>query len=65
MDHLLNLPSALAVQVGGMIRQVVDAHPGMLEVALMVYVGDVYAMREQLELSRTGTGSQGYQPERK
>jgi len=44
---LTRLTSSLARQINALIRRVEAAHPGMPEVAAMVYVGDVYALREQ------------------
>lgn len=54
MSRFVNRRSSLAARVSGLVRQVEDAHPGMQEVAIMVYVGDVYVMREQLGLSQDG-----------
>ena len=47
MKCLLKLTSSLAARVGNLIREAELAHPGMQEVAAMVYVGDVYALRVQ------------------
>jgi len=41
------LTSSLARQINNLVRRVEAAHPGMPEVAAMVYVGDVYVLREQ------------------
>ena len=40
--------SSLASRINTLSTQSERAHPGMHEVAAMVYVGDVYALREQL-----------------
>ena len=55
MKCLLNLTSSLAARVGNLILEAERAHPGMQEVAAMVYVGDVYALREQ-SVSATSDG---------
>lgn len=48
MKSLLpRLTPSLAQQINTLIRRVEAAHPGMQDVAAMVYVGDVYALREQ------------------
>lgn len=61
MKCLLNLTSALAVRVRNLIREEERAHPGMQEVAAMVYVGDVYALREQAVPARSdGWGAHCY-----
>lgn len=61
MKCLLNLTSSLAARVGNLIREEERAHPGMQEVAAMVYVGDVYALREQTAPARNdGWGVQCY-----
>lgn len=47
MKTLFNLTSSLVTKINALIKQAESAHPGMSEVAAMVYVGDVYALREQ------------------
>ncbi len=46
MISLLRRTSLLAVRVIGLIQQAESGDPGMQEAA-MVYVGDVYVLREQ------------------
>jgi hypothetical protein len=61
MKCLLHLTSSLAARVGNLIREAELAHPGMQEVAGMVYVGDVYALRVQTAPARNdGWGTQCY-----
>jgi hypothetical protein len=61
MKSLLNLTSSLAARVGNLIREAERAHPGMQEVAAMVYVGDVYALREQsVPVKSDGWGTHCY-----
>ncbi len=38
---------SLAKRANALVAQAEFAHPGMREVAAMVYIGDVYALREQ------------------
>ncbi len=47
MCRFLNFNVSLAARVKGMIRQAENTHPDMQETAAMVYVGDIYVMREQ------------------
>jgi len=47
MKSLFQLTSSLVSRINTLIVQSERAHPGMQEVAAMVYVGDVYALREQ------------------
>jgi len=47
MKSLFSLASPLAARVNCLIHQSESADPDMREVAAMVYVGDVYALREQ------------------
>ncbi|MHB8346426.1 MAG: hypothetical protein ACYDHM_04425 [Acidiferrobacterales bacterium] len=47
MCRFLNPNFSLAAKVRGLIRQAERTHPDMQETAAMVYVGDVYVMREQ------------------
>ena len=57
---LARLTSSLARQINSLIRRAEAAHPGMQDVAAMVYVGDVYALREQRQ-RRHVDGWGGYQ----
>lgn len=45
-SHLLRLTSTLVGRINSLIAQAEEDHPGMQETAAMVYVGDVYALRE-------------------
>ncbi len=47
MKSLFRMTSTLAARINTLISQAESAHPGMQEAAAMVYVGDVYALREQ------------------
>jgi hypothetical protein len=47
MRFLFDLTVSLARRINALIARAEAAHPGMPEVAAMVYVGDVYALREQ------------------
>ena len=47
MKCLFKLTFSLAARINSLIANAECAHPGMQEVAAMVYVGDVYALREQ------------------
>lgn len=47
MKHPFRFASTLATKVKALINREESAHPGMSEVAAMVYVGDVYVLREQ------------------
>jgi len=47
MKSPFQLTSSLASRINALITQSERAHPGMQEVAAMVYVGDVYALRER------------------
>ena len=47
MRNVFRFASSLAAKVNALIRKEESAHPGMQEVAAMVYVGDVYVLREQ------------------
>ena len=61
MKSLFQLTSSLVSRINALITQSERAHPGMQEVAAMVYVGDVYAMREQPRRQRTdGWGQYHY-----
>lgn len=44
--HLFQLTSSLVRRINSLIAQAEVDHPGMQETAAMVYVGDVYALRE-------------------
>lgn len=46
MKFLFQLTASLASRINALISRSERAHPGMQEVAAMVYVGDVYALRE-------------------
>lgn len=61
MKCLLNLTSKLATQISALIREEERAHPGMQEVAAMVYVGDVYVLRVQSQPAKNdGWGKHCY-----
>lgn len=47
MKFLLRLTSSLVARINALMAQAEAEHPGMAETAAMVYVGDVYALREQ------------------
>lgn len=47
MKSLFELTASLVSRINALVAQSELAHPGMHEVAAMVYVGDVYALREQ------------------
>jgi hypothetical protein len=47
MNFLFQLTFSLAARINALVSRAESAHPGMQEVAAMVYVGDVYALREQ------------------
>lgn len=62
MRNLFRFASSLAAKVSALIRKEESAHPGMQEVAAMVYVGDVYALREQTKPAKgDGWGKNSYQ----
>ena len=46
MKLFSRLTVSLAKRVNALISQTEAAHPGMADAAAMVYVGDVYALRE-------------------
>lgn len=46
MKSLFQLTTSLVSRINALVMQSERAHPGMQEVAAMVYVGDVYALRE-------------------
>ena len=61
MKCLFNLTSKLAAKINTLIREEERAHPDMLEMAAMVYVGDVYVLREQCQpLKNDGWGAHCY-----
>lgn len=47
MKSLFHLTSTLVSRINALVLQSQRTHPGMHEVAAMVYVGDVYVLREQ------------------
>lgn len=47
MKSLIQFTSSLVSRINALVAQAEHTHPGMQEVAAMVYVGDVYALREQ------------------
>ncbi len=47
MKFLFEMTASLVSRINALISQAESAHPEMQEVAAMVYVGDVYALREQ------------------
>lgn len=62
MKLLFRVASSLANKVNALIRKEESAHPGMQEVAAMVYVGDVYVLREQTKPTKyDGWGKNCYQ----
>ncbi len=64
MDRIVKPGSSLAERVNGLIRQAESTHPEMCEVAAMVYVGDIYVMREQTAPSNdAGWAGQQYTSE--
>jgi hypothetical protein len=52
MKLVFQLTTSLAAKVRQLIRAAEVAHPGMPEVAAMVYVGDIYALREQAQAAK-------------
>ena len=52
MKLFSHLTSSLVSKINDLISRTESAHPGMPEVAAMVYVGDVYALREQQHRQR-------------
>ncbi len=64
MNRILKPSSSLAERVNGLIRQAESTHPEMHEAAAMVYVGDIYVMREQTVPSKdAGWAGQQYTSE--
>ena len=47
MKTLVELTASLVDRINSLISHIETEHPGMQDVAAMVYVGDVYALREQ------------------
>lgn len=47
MQLLIDLTASLVRKINALVAKSEAANPGMAEVAAMVYVGDVYALREQ------------------
>lgn len=61
MKTLMNLTTSLVERVNRLISRAAEEHPGMPEVAAMVYVGDVYVLREQAERRQSdGWGRHSY-----
>ena len=52
MKAIFDWTSSLVRKMNGLIRKAEAENPGMPEVASMVYVGDVYALREQRERAK-------------
>lgn len=48
MQSLIGMTVSLVDRVNGLISKAEDEHPGLDEVAAMVYVGDIYVLREQV-----------------
>ncbi len=64
MKSLLRRTSSLAARVSGLIREAETRDPGMQEAAAMVYVGDVYVLREQaIPSSVDGRGAHQFRKE--
>lgn len=61
MKAIFDWTSSLVRRMNGLIRKTEQENPGMPEVAAMVYVGDVYALREQRERAHAdGWGDRRY-----
>ena len=61
MKLLHKLTSSLASKINDLVAQAESTNPGMHEVAAMIYVGDVYALREQSQrLHSDGWGRYHY-----
>ena len=61
MKCLFKVTSKLAAKISALIRAEERAHPDMQEVAAMVYVGDVYVLREQCQPAKNdGWGTHCY-----
>ncbi len=61
MKALFDWTSSLVRKVNTLIRRTEAENPGMPEVAAMVYVGDVYALREQRDRAKAdGWGDRHY-----
>jgi hypothetical protein len=53
MKFIRDIASSLAAKANALVAQEESSHPGLREVAAMVYVGDVYALREQGEPAKS------------
>ncbi|HEX9628342.1 MAG TPA: hypothetical protein VGA00_15505 [Acidiferrobacterales bacterium] len=61
MQHWIGSKQSLVERVNGLVSLAEDEHPGLEEVAAMVYVGDVYVLREQSAPGRSdGWGDHAY-----
>lgn len=61
MNTLVALTASLVDKINALISHIEAEHPGMRDVAAMVYVGDVYALREQRHRRRAdGWGRNHY-----
>ena len=61
MKVLLELTASLVETINSLVSRIEAEHPGMRDVAAMVYVGDVYALREHLPRRRSdGWGHHHY-----
>lgn len=66
MKAIFDWTTSLVRKVNGLIRKTEAENPGMPEEAAMVYVGDVYALREQRERAHAdGWGKRRYTCEAK
>lgn len=62
MKNPFRFASPLTAKVNTLIDREESAHPGMSEVAAMVYIGDVYVLREQPQPAKNdGWGENCYQ----
>ncbi len=62
MKNPFRLVLPLASRVKTLLGREESAHPGMAEVAAMVYIGDVYVLREQPQPAKNdGWGENCYQ----
>lgn len=61
MRKLFQFASPLTAKVNALIQKEESTHPDMQEVAAMVYVGDVYVLREQMKPTKNdGWGKNCY-----
>lgn len=61
MKLLVDLTASLIRKINALVNRSGQADPGMPEVAAMVYVGDVYVLREQRQRRHTdGWGAYRY-----